>query len=66
MNFQFRSEQVLIWRILIGWEAICENIIGIQVSKTELLNHIKDAFQLDENKHQQLLDIATMKEVGVC
>ena len=41
-------------------------MICIQVSKTELLNHIKDAFQLDENKHQQLLDIATMKEVGVC
>jgi len=33
-----------------------------QVSETELINYVRDAFHMDEEKHQQLLEIATMKE----
>ena len=35
----------------------------LQVNETELINYVRDAFHMDEEKHQQLLEIATMKEV---
>ena len=34
-----------------------------QVNETELINYVRDAFHMEEEKHQQLLEIATMKEV---
>ena len=34
-----------------------------QVNEQELINYVQDAFHMDEEKHQQLLEIATMKEV---
>eukprot|EP00092_Neocalanus_flemingeri_P041502 GFUD01045197.1.p1 GENE.GFUD01045197.1~~GFUD01045197.1.p1 ORF type:complete len:1194 (+),score=262.01 GFUD01045197.1:849-4430(+) len=33
-----------------------------QVNETELINYVRDAFHMEEEKHQQLLEIATMKE----
>jgi hypothetical protein len=31
--------------------------------QTELVNHLKEAFHMDSDKHKQLLDIAIMREV---
>jgi predicted transposase YbfD/YdcC len=39
-------------------------ILIFQVNETELINYVRDAFHMDEEKHQQLLEIATMKEVS--
>jgi len=33
-----------------------------QVNEAELISYVKDAFHMEEEKHQQLLEIATMKE----
>lgn len=33
-----------------------------QVNQTELIKHVKEAFHMEDEKHGQLLDIATMKE----
>ena len=35
----------------------------MQVNETELINYVQQAFHMEEEKHQQLLEIATMKEV---
>ena len=34
-----------------------------QVNETELINYVQEAFHMESEKHQQLLEIATMKEV---
>ena len=31
--------------------------------QTELVNHLKEAFHMESDKHKQLLDIAIMREV---
>jgi hypothetical protein len=31
--------------------------------QAELVNHLKEAFHMDDDKHKQLLDIAIMREV---
>ena len=35
----------------------------LQVNDGELIKHIQESFHMEEEKHQQLLEIATMKEV---
>ena len=41
------------------------HMIGCDAEKTEtnaLIEHLKDAFNFEDEKHQKLLDIATMRE----
>ena len=41
------------------------HMIGADVDKSEispLVDHLKEAFHMDDEKHEQLLDIATMRE----
>ena len=41
------------------------HMIGADVDKSEispLVEHLKEAFHMDDEKHEQLLDIATMRE----
>ena len=33
------------------------------MNETELINYVQEAFHMEGEKHQQLLEIATMKEV---
>ena len=33
------------------------------MNETELINYVQEAFHMESEKHQQLLEIATMKEV---
>ena len=41
------------------------NIFNIcQISETELISHVQAAFHMEDDKHEQLFDIATMKEVS--
>ena len=42
---------------------VCMNRKWSQVNETELINYVQEAFHMESEKHQQLLDIATMKEV---
>ena len=35
-----------------------------QISETELISHVQAAFHMEDDKHEQLFDIATMKEVS--
>ena len=42
------------------------HMIGCEVQKEEqieLILHLKNAFHMDEDRHRQLLDTATMREV---
>ena len=34
------------------------------MNETELINYVQEAFHMESEKHQQLLEIATMKEVS--
>ena len=41
------------------------HMIGCDAEKDEtnsLVDHLKEAFHMDDEKHQQLLEIATMRE----
>ena len=38
-------------------------MIAVQVNEAELISYVQQAFHMEGEKHQQLLDIATMKEV---
>ena len=43
------------------------HMIGCEVQKEEqieLILHLKNAFHMDEDRHRQLLDTATMREVS--
>jgi hypothetical protein len=33
------------------------------VNEVELINHVQSSFHMEKEKHEQLLEIATMKEV---
>ena len=34
------------------------------MNETEMINYVQEAFHMESEKHQQLLEIATMKEVS--
>ena len=36
---------------------------SLQVNEAELISYVQQAFHMEDEKHQQLLEIATMKEV---
>ena len=75
-SIQLESKQSFtnFWLIIFSWqmeELYVEilytilHMIGCDAEKTEtnaLVEHLKDAFHMEDEKHQKLLDIATMRE----
>ena len=45
------------------WIFLVKHVQLFQVNETELIKYVQEAFHMEQEKHQQLLEIATMKEV---